>query len=145
MEFGKLHVLLVHFPIALGLSAALADAIWLILKKDFFRQAGLYCLILAALAAIPAVIAGDMHLESEIYLGQMHQIAETHETLGYCTLGVLIAATLLRSIRKNRLAGAWLGVYGVIVLAAVALISLTGYYGGELTHGTRFLSGLLGG
>ncbi len=144
MELGKLHVLLVHFPIALGLSAALADAIWLILKKDFFRQAGLYCLILAALAAIPAAIAGDMHLESEIYLGQMHEAAETHETLGYCTLGVLIAAALLRSIRKNRLASAWLGVYGVIMLAAVVLISLTGFYGGVLAHGPGFLSELLG-
>ncbi len=145
MEFGKLHVLLVHFPIALGLSAVLADVIWLILKKDFFRQAGLYCLILAAISAGPAAATGNAHLDNKLYLGQMQDAAETHETLAYCTLGVLVAALLLRAIRKNRLAGAWLGVYGVAIFAAVVLISLTGFYGGILTHGPNHLKGLLGG
>ncbi len=145
MDFGKLHVMLVHCPIALGLAAVLADAIWLISKKDFFRQAGLWCLLLAALAAIPTVIAGDSHLDTKIYLGEAKKVANLHETLGYITMGVLLAAALLRCIRKNRPAGAWLGVYAVFMAAATGLISLTGYYGGELTHGIRFLKGLFGG
>lgn len=144
MEFGKLHVLLVHFPIALGLSAILADAIWLALKKDFFRQAGLYCLILAALAAIPVVVSGDMHRDNKTYLGQSHEIAEKHETLAYCSLAVLIAATSVRGIRKNHLAGAWLGVYAVAAVAILVLIALTGFYGGQLTHGADHLRGLFG-
>jgi len=145
MDFGKLHVMLVHFPIALGLSAVLADAIWLISKKDFFRHAGLWCLLLAALGAIPTVIAGDMHLDAQIYIGEIKQTAETHATLGYCTMGVLLAAALLRCIRKNRLAGAWLGVYAVFMAGAAAMISLTAHYGGKLTFGASYLKGLFGG
>jgi len=145
MDFGKLHVMLVHFPIALGLAAVLADAIWLISKKDFFRQAGLWCLLLAALSAIPTVIAGDSHLDAQIYIGEVKRIAGIHETLGYLTMGVLLAAALLRCIRKNRPAGAWLGIYAVLMAGAAGLISLTGYYGGELTHGINYLKGLFGG
>jgi len=97
MAFGKLHVLLLHFPIALALAAALGDVLGAVWRKDFFRQAGFYCLLLAALAAIPTVIAGDMHMEAQHYLGSMHDLAETHEALGIATLCVLLAAAALRA------------------------------------------------
>jgi uncharacterized membrane protein len=35
MEIGKLHVILVHFPIALALSAVLADILLAVTRKDY--------------------------------------------------------------------------------------------------------------
>ena len=83
MEIGKLHVILVHFPIALALSAVLADFLYAITRKEFFRISGMYCLILAAIAIIPTVYTGWEMLELErpklspVYLG----IARTHRIL----------------------------------------------------------------
>jgi len=59
MNFGTLHFQILHFPIALILAAALAELLALITRRDFFADAGKYCILGAALMAIPTVLAGD--------------------------------------------------------------------------------------
>ena len=141
MALGKFHVMLVHFPIALALAAVLGDVLWVIWRKDFFRSAALYCLLLAAVAAIPTVITGDMHLDEKQYSrdSDYYPIAEKHQDFGIASMCVLIAAGLVRAVRRNRPTGWWLGAYVVLVAAVAALISITGYYGGDLSHGVGFL------
>lgn len=139
MALHKFHVLLVHFPIALAMAAVLGDILWATLRKDFFRGAAFYCLLLAALAAIPTVITGDMHLDAKGYTGDFAAIAETHEDFGIASMCVLIGAALVRAIRKNHPKGWWLGAYVVLIAAVAVLIALTGYYGGELSHGVGYL------
>jgi uncharacterized membrane protein len=134
MALGKFHVVLVHFPIALALAAVLGDVLWIIWRKDFFRSAALYCLLLAALAAIPTVITGDMHLDEQSYIGHMQSIAEKHQDFGIASMCVLIAAGLVRTLRRNNPRGWWLGAYVLLIVAVAVLISLTGYYGGHLSH-----------
>lgn len=140
MNLGKLHVLLVHFPVALTLAAALGDVGWAVCRRDFYRQAAFYCLILAAVAAVPTVITGELHLEGRQYQGQMQSIAETHEDLGIASLCVLAPAAVLRAVRGNRPRGWWLRAYVVLMAAVVALIVLTGHYGGMVTFGPNYLS-----
>ena len=143
MVLGKLHVLLVHFPIALALSAALADILWAIWRRDFFRHAGFYCLILAALAVIPTVITGDLHLDAQHFKPATQAIAETHEGLGIATLCVLVPTAVLRAVRRNRPRRWWLACYVVMMVAVVVLVSLTGHWGGMVTFGPDYLRGLL--
>ena len=56
MNIVKYHVLLVHFPIALGFCAVLADLLWLVTRKNRFRDAGIYCLILAAILVMDSLL-----------------------------------------------------------------------------------------
>jgi uncharacterized membrane protein len=42
MDFGKMHLLVLHFPIALIVAAAVADVLRLITRRPFFRNASLY-------------------------------------------------------------------------------------------------------
>jgi uncharacterized membrane protein len=135
MDLGRFHVLVLHFPIALSLAAALADVLWTIRRKDFYRHAGFYCLLLAAIGAIPTVITGELHLEGEHHNPEVAAVAETHEALGISTLCVLLAAAGLRAVRKNRPRGWWLRGYVVLMAAAVVLVSLTAHYGGMITFG----------
>jgi uncharacterized membrane protein len=139
MALGKFHVVLVHFPIALALAAVLGDVLWIIWRKDFFRSAAFYCLLLAALAAIPTVITGDIHLDAQQYTGEFQSIAQKHQAFGIASMCVLLAASLVRAIRRNRPKGWWLGVYVVLIAAIAVLISITGYYGGDLSHGAHYL------
>ena len=139
MALGKFHVILVHFPIALALAAVLGDVLWIIWRKDFFRGAAFYCLLLAAVAAIPTVITGDMHLDDKGYTGEYLSLAEKHQDFGIASMCVLLAAGLVRAVRRNRPTGWWLGAYVVLIVAIAALISITGYYGGDLSHGEHYL------
>ncbi len=143
MELGKLHVLLVHFPIALALAAALADVILIFRRKDFFRHAGFYCLILAAVAAIPTVVTGELRFGAIHLDPNMHDIAETHEGLAIAALCVLISAGAFRSVFRNRLRGRFLAAYAVMMVAVVVLVTLTGHWGGMLAFGPDYLQGLL--
>lgn len=64
MAIGKLHLLVLHFPLALIIVAALADALWLRWRKSLFREAGYYCILLGAMAAIPTMITGSMLIDT---------------------------------------------------------------------------------
>jgi uncharacterized membrane protein len=142
MDLGKFHVLLVHFPIALTLAAAAADILWVWRRKDFYRQAGFYCLLLAAASAIPTVFTGDQHLDAQQYTGVMAQIGETHGDMGMITLGLVAAAAVVRAVRKNRPRRWWLAGYVVLIAAAAVMVSITAHWGGKLTFGPDYLLSL---
>lgn len=62
-NFGRLHVQLLHFPIALTLAAVLADLLYLLLRKAPLKAAGYYCIVFAAVMAVPTVAAGWLLME----------------------------------------------------------------------------------
>jgi uncharacterized membrane protein len=144
MDIGKLHVVIVHFPIALSLSALLADIIWIAIRKDFFRSAGMYCLLLAALSVIPVAFTGDQLLDSmqQGLSGDILSMAQTHKTLAIVSLTLIILAAIVRIYRQNNLQKGWLGAYYVLIVLVGIFISLTGHYGGMLAFGKDYLLGL---
>jgi uncharacterized membrane protein len=144
MEIGKLHVILVHFPIALALSAVLADVLWAATRKDFFRISGMYCLTLAAIAVIPTVYTGWelLEIEQRTMVTDYLTIAHIHRACAITSLVLIIAATIIRHVRKNRLQSGWLAVYAILMVLITGFISATGHFGGMLTHGTDYLSGI---
>ncbi|MGA2266327.1 MAG: DUF2231 domain-containing protein [Phycisphaerae bacterium] len=142
MALGKLHLLVLHFPIALVLAAALADVLWLWRRKTFFGEAGFYCLLVGAISAVPTMAAGLMLISTMSLSGQIAQLGEVHESLGIITTTVVLLTAGLRVALRNRLSGLWGWAYGVLMLASVVLITLTGHYGGLLAFGPDYLSGI---
>jgi uncharacterized membrane protein len=144
MEIGKLHVILVHFPIALALSAVLADILFVVTHKDSFRICGMYCLVLAAIAIIPTAYTGDQLLDSEQakltpdYL----RIAHIHRDLAVTSLVLVLSAAVIRTAQKNHLKKMWLVIYSALIVLIFGFISATGHFGGMLTHGKDYLSGI---
>jgi uncharacterized membrane protein len=134
----------VHFPIALSLSALLADIIWIAARKEFFRSAGMYCLLLAALSVIPVAFTGDQLLDSmqQGLSGDILSMAQTHKTLALVSLTLIILAVIVRIYRQNNLQKGWLGFYFVLMVLIGGFISATGHYGGMLAFGKDYLSGL---
>ena len=142
MNIGKLHVLIVHFPIALALCAALADILWLATRKDRFRDAGMYCLVLAAISAVPVVITGLAVAGGQEFVGDYLSIVTTHKYLGIISFVIAAFAAIIRLSCREKLKGLWLVAYCVLILALVVSIALTGHYGGMLVHGKNFLSNI---
>ena len=139
MHIGKLHLLLVHFPIALLLAGVLGEALWAILRKGWFRSAARYCLVLGALGAIPTAITGSLRDDENPSTGERAALIDTHGNLGITTLCLGIAAAAL-SVWRRPMKSYWLVAYIVILAATVVFVSLTGHYGGMVAFGRDYLS-----
>jgi len=140
MNIGELHVTIVHFPIALAICAALADLLWLATRKDSFKNAGMYCLMLAAISAIPVVITGLIKAWGQDYGGDDLYIITVHKYLGITSFIIAVLAIAIRLGCRQRMKKWWLAGYCILMFALVTSIAITGYFGGMLVHGHDFLS-----
>jgi uncharacterized membrane protein len=147
MHLGHLHVAVVHFPIALAMAAAVADLLWWLTQRDLFRHAGLYCLAGAVLTIPAALLTGDQ-LADELFppdiapQGSLATLLEYHQIMAFVSLGVLAAAVVVR-ILWARKAARWQPVlYGMLMLALVACIGVTGDLGGKMVYGADWFARL---
>jgi uncharacterized membrane protein len=126
---GKLHPLIVHFPIAL-LVAALLFALWARVRGGHIKHAIRPLLIFGAGMAVFAVATGWMLAEHENFFGRAAQNLLLHRWLG---VGGTAAAVILVFLIKERRPEGPLGFAGLAVVAAV--VSVTGHFGGLLVFG----------
>ena len=140
MNIGELHVVMVHFPIALAVCAILADLLWLATRKEGFKNAGMYCLVLAGISAVPVVITGLIKVWGRQFGGDYLFIVTVHKYLGITSFVIAVLASVIRLSCRGRMKKWWLVGYCILMLALVVSIALTGHYGGMLVHGQDFLS-----
>ncbi len=129
-----LHPIMVHFPIALILTACAAELVGAFTRRPFFTKAALLLLVVGALGAVAAYITGDAAGDGVEKAGALKSALEAHEDAATFTLWVIIGIALVRSfLAYRKLIGGWLR-WGVVVmlLVGVAAIGRTGYLGGEL-------------
>ena len=105
MHLGKLHVLVLHFPIAMAIAAVAADILWLITRRLIFRSAGAYCLVLTLIAAIPTIVTGLL-MAGSLNLTDIHtRRTETRAVLGKGQEGVRRALEEIRQALPFALRG----------------------------------------
>jgi uncharacterized membrane protein len=149
MQLGKLHLVLLHLPIALVVATAAADLLWAITRRKFFDNAGLYCLLGALVTAPLTVLTGSLLLDSK-FEGHNPPLPEPllagqHETAGYIALCVIIAAAVIR-VLWGLMNWKWLKpIYVLLILANLVTISIVGHLGGQLVFGENYLRGMFGG
>ncbi|HEC61224.1 MAG TPA: hypothetical protein ENI27_03105 [bacterium] len=142
MDIGKLHVLVIHFPIALAFCTLLADLLWLATRKDKFRYTGTYCLVLGAISGLPAVVTGLMVASGQEFVGDYLSILIAHKYWGIACFIAAILAAIVRLSWRNKLKKWRVVIYGILVLAFVISAAQAGHYGGMLVHGKNFLSNI---
>lgn len=127
------HVVLIHFPIALCLSAVAFDLLARWTNRSDFSTAAYWNFTLAAIATLPAVVTGllawQFQLEGQRIKGILlyHMLAATGSTI----LILIIWLSHYRSRRKNEaIPPSWLLA---LELAGVLSITLTGHLGGFLS------------
>ena len=97
----ELHPAMVHFPIALSLTAVLLFLLSQLFHKEALRTATLWNIDLAALGGVAAVLSGlgaEESIESGGLSQAAHDLLETHGALGYAAGGILAGTALLRRI-----------------------------------------------
>lgn len=132
----------VHFPIALILAALLADLLGLVLKKPQLHKTALFLLITGTLGAIAAYLTGDLAEENIQHTKIIHQYVEEHEHWAFFAMWGCIISTIFRLviIFLDRFYGIMKYVSIVLVGICVILISIAGYFGGELVYTHKALA-----
>ena len=133
---GKLHPLLVHFPIALVLAAAGAEIVAIRTRRASWR--GVAVVNLRAGAAIGALtlIAGWI-LATAPFVEATPSLA-LHRWTGVVAVAVTTAAAVA-SRQSHDHSRASLVVYRGALFMAAALIAVAGHLGAALVWGTDFL------
>jgi uncharacterized membrane protein len=122
-----------HLPIALALTSALFDVVGSIAPHGRIREScrfsGYFALLLAALGAVPAVVSG-LVLTKWDAVGS--GVTLLHHYFVWPSFGLLIALTVWRSIVRHRSSRIGFSIYLVAILTTAVLISIAGFWGGEM-------------
>lgn len=133
--FGNFHPPSTHFPIALLLTAVLAEAFAWWLRKPEWTLLVRFLVVLGALTSIPTAILGWIAHYPTLVGSPLETVYNLHRILGTATAvwGVVCAVLICMaecpegSFERKRFRGA-------LLLGAV-LVSVTGLLGGMLTFG----------
>ena len=133
----NIHPMLVHFPIALLITAVFLDFFFLILKKDWLRNSVMTLFILAALASLITYLSGGQAVDSVSVPMNAELTASYHAdwalyTLLYFSIYTAVRAFLFwKKLDIKRFIAILLFLAG---LAGSALLAKTADLGGKLVY-----------
>ena len=132
---GRLHPLLVHFPIALILGAAAAELVSVATRLPEWHAVAVANLRVGAAFAVASAGAGWLLASSRIV--EASPALEWHRWLGlmaaFAALGA--ALTTVQSGRRSRR----LRMYRLVLFSAAASVAVAGHFGAVLVWGADFL------
>lgn len=129
---GKFHPVVVHFPIALLISAALGEALFARTQNRLFSDAVRFCIWIGAAGALAAAPLGWMF--AGFRLVDDEWVLTAHRWAGTTTF-VATLTLFWVSERTFRAASASRTSLRVALGGVVCLVSLTGFLGGSLLYG----------
>ncbi|QIP14589.1 DUF1549 domain-containing protein [Spirosoma aureum] len=130
---GRLHPLIVHFPVALLCIALLLEVVgWYRRSADW--RAGITALVwIGTLSSVLAAGLGLLLVNQEAYSGAT---VTSHQWLGLAT--VFLAVCTVLALRSGRMQ-----LYRGLLGGTVIGVGLAGHYGALLTHGDDYLTSVL--
>jgi uncharacterized membrane protein len=133
---GRLHPLLVHFPIGLVLMAAGAEIVAIRTRRQTWRVVAIANVRAGALSCALTLLAGWV-LASAPFVEPTPSLA-WHRWIGIAaavaTMGAAVASKLRHADSRRSLL-----VYRSALFGAAALVALAGHLGAALVWGTDFL------
>jgi uncharacterized membrane protein len=133
---GKLHPLLLHFPIGLVIAAAAAELLAILTRRAAWRAVAIANVRAgAAMAAVTAVAGWGLTSASFV---ESSRLLEWHRWMGVSGTVAAIGAALA-SARLDTQSPRSVSVYRAGLFAAAALIGVAGHLGGTLVWGANFL------
>jgi uncharacterized membrane protein len=131
-DWPRLHAALNDLPIALLLTAVLFDVLALATRRQSFRQVSFWTLVIGAVGGAAAVLSGLQAEEHVSHGDAVHRVMETHELLGFVTLGIFGVLALWRLVRESRMSARERTLSVVLSIAGAGVLFATGVYGGKL-------------
>ncbi len=124
------HPLIVHFPVALWMTSALFELLYLLQRKEFYATAARWLIGLGLLGATVSIGSGwfDLLRQEALGIGTALRLQHRlHALLAYAATVVYLVVFLSRWRRRTPA-----GWTILLSLAGAAIIAVTGFVGGEL-------------
>ena len=134
---GRLHPLLVHFPIALLLVAATVEL--LRPRRQRPSDSGIVCLFFGGLGGAAAAWCGWMFAEYEPVAGRLQETLFLHRWAGVAAASLAIPTWLLGLLMRRKPVTSLMTIYRLGVFLAAVAVSLAGYWGGYMVWGPNHL------
>jgi uncharacterized membrane protein len=126
------HVVLIHFPIALFISAVAFDFIAHCTKRNGLADTAYYNLLAAAISTVPVLATGILAWQFQLDGQKLKGILLLHLVLA-CVSSLMIWLVWWVHFHARRGTGYLPNYRLVIELLAVCLVALTGHLGGFLS------------
>ena len=128
---SNIHPMVVHFPIALWMSAFLFEVGSLVFKRESWHRAAELVYVLAVCLA-PLAVGTGLWEEQRHHLS--HPVVTQHRNWAFMTLGLGLLSWPILTIMKKR-DGRWYRWLFIIVLSAGAIsVGAAGFFGGRLVY-----------
>jgi len=135
--FGKMHPILVHFPIAgIYFVFLLQMASFTFPKKDF-RFPIRFLLILTLVSIIITGLSGWSNSHFRSFTGEDLNLIYWHRLLGILS-SILMTLTAIFNFISKENKGRNFGLYIILLLLSIGITSLTGHFGGMLVFGSNY-------
>ena len=136
-RLGRLHVVVVHFPIALLIAAAAGELWFAWLGRAAPAPAVHFCVLLGAAGAVVTAALGWLDAWGGAGAG-MPTALGLHRWLGTAAAAWAVLTAVLSARDERR--GARSGWFRVALLVGAVLVGATGHFGGVLVHGDDYFT-----
>lgn len=135
-SLGRLHPLLVHFPIGLLVVGLVLELLTLKGKRKELRGGIKGMIYIGAGCAVFSALFGWFLKTQEDYSGNL---VDNHQYTGIATavLAVITAFVLKNSLKKKNVK---LSVYRLLLITTVVVLTIAGHLGANITHGEGYLT-----
>lgn len=131
---GSFHPVLVHFPVALILTACVAEVLYIAKKQRYFAAAALFSITAAAWMSLLAFLVGFAAAAGESFAPELQRAFELHRIAGITTpMLAVVAAGMGQSSRRTGQVWEQI-VFRVFLALAAVSVALAGALGGQLFH-----------
>jgi uncharacterized membrane protein len=129
-----IHPMVVHFPIALLFTSVFFDLLGIVKKDKYFDLTGSWLLVLGLVGGVVAAIFGAWSEDAVKEAGVPGRAIDLHETWAYVTIAAFGVLLLFRWWVRKRWSVRDRVVYLCGAVIGLLLLSLTGFYGGNLVY-----------
>ena len=137
---GKFHPVVVHFPVALLITAGLAEFLRMLTRKETFGAVTRFLLILGAASAVVAVILGLAAEQGSNYPAALSAYLSWHRIFGFGTGALSVICLILGEIHIRKQAKRTKWAYRAVLLASMLFVGVTGHLGATLVYGPNHFS-----
>jgi len=134
---GNFHPIILHFPIALIVMTGFAELCNAFKPSHMFQNAARFMLFFAAVTALPTALLGLAYATHESHDGSIFLIFWWHRFTGIATAVLAIIVCILKELQFREKIKPVL--YFIFLIGLIALITVTGFLGGEMTFGIGHL------
>lgn len=140
---GRLHPLVVHFPIGLLTAAAAIEALHVLRRRPVPSEAGTYCLAFGVAGAVVSAWFGTLNADHQTVTGEAAITLERHQVMGWIAVAAATAALAAGQLARRASQFRMIAVYLGLVVGTSAVVGATGHLGGELVYGAEYFTGVL--